>query len=303
MLGDDAMGLDAAILGFAAAGAWGISDVSATVVSRRIGSRATTGLIVPISCVLLVSVFVLAGGAPPADLRSLAGSMLLGLGGASLYFLAYAAFRAGPITIVGPILSASGGLTVLLSIIFLNERPSPLSLVCAVVATLGVVLAGVVIGGTTRVRLSGPGIAYALVALVIASAITIVASLLVREESWLTALTFARITNAAIVLAVLLILRWRRRVTAQQADGLRPKLTRQTTGLVLLISTLEIVAVACFFAGIAIGPTWLVGLTSSFGPLVVVAAGLALFRERPAPVQWAGVAMVLASAIVLSVRP
>jgi drug/metabolite transporter (DMT)-like permease len=73
--------------------------------------------------------------------------------------------------------------------------------------------------------------------------------------------------------------------------------------MLLVISTLEIVAVCCFFAGIAVGPTWLISLTSSFGPLVVVGGGLLLFRERPRRVQWAGVAMVLASAIVLSVRP
>ena len=207
-------------------------------------------------------------------------------------------------------MSAAGGVTVVLSMLLLNERPSALSLVCALVGTLGVMLAGVVLGGAARVRLSGPGIPFALAALVIAGVLPIVATLVVREEEWLTALTFARITNAAIVIAVLLVLRAARRRRAALPDPagpgdrpLRRHVNRQTVGLLLAISVLEVVAVSAFFAGIAVGPTWLVALTSSFGPLVVVAGGLLLFRERPRALQWAGVAMVLVSAIVLSVRP
>ena len=302
------MGISAAVYGLVAAAAWGFSDVSAAIVTRRIGSRTTTGIIVPLSCVLIVALFLLAGGSPPDDLGALAGSMVLGAGGASIYFLAYAAFRAGPISIVGPILSAAGGVTVVLSIVFLNERPSELSLLCALVGTLGVALAGVVLGGTARVTVSGPGIPYALMALVVAGTLPIFVSLVVREQDWLTALTFARITNAAIVIAVLFVIRTiRRRAPARPEasaeSGDRPRFGRQTVGLLLAITILEVVAITCFFAGVAVGPTWLVALTSSFGPLVVVAGGLLLFRERPRPMQWAGVAMVLVSAIVLSVRP
>jgi drug/metabolite transporter (DMT)-like permease len=301
------MSIGAGIYGLAAAVAWGFSDVSAAIVTRRIGSRTTTGIIVPISCVLLVALFVIAGGTPPQDLGALAGSIVLGTGGACIYFLAYAAFRAGPVTIVGPLLSGAGGLTVILSIVFLGERPSAFSLVAALVGSIGVVLAGIVLGGAARFRASGPGIPFALGALVIAGALPIVVSLVVRDEHWLTALTFARITNAAVVISALIVLRFfraRRRASADvpPAPAPVPRFSRQTVALLLAISALEVVAVSSFFAGVAVGPTWLVGLTSSFGPLVVVAGGLLLFHERPRPVQWAGVTMVLVSALALAVR-
>jgi hypothetical protein len=170
--------------------------------------------------VLLVSVFVLAGGAPPADLRSLAGSMLLGLGGASLYFLAYAAFRAGPIhhrRADPERLGWAHGPP-------LDHLPQRATVAAEPrvrrVATLGVVLAGVVIGGHDASPTVGAG--YRLRPRRTRHRERESPSWRAswfREESWLTALTFARITNAAIVLAVLLILRWRRRVTAPQARG------------------------------------------------------------------------------------
>src|SRR5260221_14560210 len=97
------MSIDGALYGLGAAAAWGFSDVGATIVSRRVGSTRTTGMVVGFSCLLLVIVFVVAGAPLPADRSALLGSLVLGLGGASIYFTAYAALRRGPPKIRRPV--------------------------------------------------------------------------------------------------------------------------------------------------------------------------------------------------------
>lgn len=305
------MSVEGGLLGLGAAAAWGFADVGATIASRRVGSTRTTGVIVPVSAALLIGTFLIMGAQLPADPATLLGSAALGLFGSVIYFTAFAALRAGPITLVGPILGAFGGVTVLFAILFLGEEPSPLNLLAAVGATVGVVLAGIAIGSTGRLRVLGPGVRYALIALLVASGQPIIASLVIEHAGWLPALTVARSTNAAIVVVVLFVI-GRRRQLRERARGSRDAVDptsvaltgagRRTIAILLAASAVEFIAVACFFAGLAAGPTWLVGLTSSFAPLIVIGAGLWLFRERPRPLQWAGIALVLVSTVFLASR-
>src|SRR5262249_18497292 len=135
------------------------------------------------------------------------------------YFLGYAAFRAGPVSVVAPILSASGGLTVILAMVFLGERPTPLNLLAAGVATAGVVLAAFVRhAGRSRVSFSGPGVRFALVVLVIGGIMPIISSIVIRQAGWLPALTTARVSNTIVVLAAFTLigaLRARRAVPSE----------------------------------------------------------------------------------------
>jgi drug/metabolite transporter (DMT)-like permease len=70
----------------------------------------------------------------------------------------------------------------------------------------------------------------------------------------------------------------------------------------LVLAALDVAGVSLWLAGLQVGPTWLVGLTSSFAPLVGILGGVTLFRERPRPLQWAGVAMVLGGGVLLAVN-
>jgi drug/metabolite transporter (DMT)-like permease len=326
------LNFEGGLLGLGAAAAWGIADMCATMASRRVGSVRTTAFVVPVSATILISLFLLSGAVLPPDPRVLLGSVVVGAFGSALYFIGYAAFRAGPISVVSPIFSAAGGLTVILAIVVLGERPSPLNLVAAGVATIGVILAAVVrTEGRTRPSLAGPGVRYALVVLVIGGILPIITSIVVRDAGWLPALTTARIANMAFVaLTLVAIGQFRRRRDRRGADpasavfvepGLVPiaveqpaasapdltsvpirELGRPTLGLLVAVGAIEAFALACFYAGLEIGPTWLVGLASSFGPLIVVSGGVLFLGERPRRAQWAGVTMILASVIVLAVR-
>jgi drug/metabolite transporter (DMT)-like permease len=53
---------------------------------------------------------------------------------------------------------------------------------------------------------------------------------------------------------------------------------------------LDIVGFIAFAIGLQLAPTWIVGLASSFGPVVAVIVAVALWGERLRPAQWLGLA-------------
>ena len=92
--------------------------------------------------------------------------------------------------------------------------------------------------------------------------------------------------------------RLRRAPTPASADA-RP-IDRRALGLVVAAGLLDIGGFIAFAVGLEIAPTWLIGITSSFGPVIAVTAGVLLFAERPRPVQWLGLALVAASVFLIA---
>jgi drug/metabolite transporter (DMT)-like permease len=289
--------LDGLMLGLAAALGWGLADTVATVASRRIGSlRAAAGMLLT-SVVVLALLAVLTGTALPDDPAIVA-------------------------------LSTYGGLTVVLSVLLLGESPAPGQVLGVAVATTGIVLASVTFrGGLRGARPAGPGVAFAIVALVAFAALTVTMAGPVRVAGWLPVLLLARIANTATMWTILAVSRLRPApepapapapargptpAPAPRASAGRPPVAPAGTGgrerfvdrraitLVVVIGLLDVGAFILFAIGLQVAPTWLIGISSSFGPVVAVTAGVALFDERPRPAQWLGIGLVAASVFLIA---
>jgi drug/metabolite transporter (DMT)-like permease len=288
-----------AVYGLTAALAWGLTDTTATFASRRIGSlRATAGTLLTSVGVLVV--LAVATGMPlPADRAVILTSLASGAVAAIAYLSFFTALRHGPISVVSPVVSTYGGLTVVLAVLLLGETPSAQQVMGVAVATSGVVLASITFGGGLRgARPVSRGVAYAVVALVAFAALTVVLSGPIRAAGWLPVLLLARAANAATVWLILGVLRLRAPARAGSAEG-RP-IDRRAIGLVVLAGVLDIGAFIVFAIGLEVAETWLIGITSSFGPVVAVAAGVLLFGERPRPIQWVGLALVALSVVLIA---
>ena len=199
---------------------------------------------------------------------------------------------------VSPVVATYGGLTVVLSIVLLGEAPAPAQALGVVVATTGVVLASVVFDrGLRGARPVGPGVAYAIVALVAFAGLTVALAGPIRAAGWLPVLLLARTANAGSVWLILGGSRLRRPTAPASADA-RP-IDRRALGLVIAAGLLDIGGFIAFALGLEIAPTWLIGITSSFGPVIVVSAGVLLFAERPRPVQWLGLGLVATSVFLI----
>ncbi len=134
-------------LGLTAALAWGWTDTVATVASRRSGSlRATAGAQLT-SVVVLATLMLVTGTALPDDPAVVVLSLACGMVSSVAYLAFFTALLHGPISVVSPVVSTYGGLTVVLSVLVLGEALAPGQVLGVAVATAGVVLASVVFTG------------------------------------------------------------------------------------------------------------------------------------------------------------
>ena len=292
------------LTGLAAAVSWGTLDVFSALASRRIGSlKVTTGLQLVGATLVLLLAFS-SGTTFPTDPFVIVGGMFVGLAGAGAYLAYFTGLRIGPIAVVSGVVAAYGGLTVVLAVVVRGESLTLLQAVGASSATIGVILTGVAFDGSLRgTRLASPGVGFAIIALVLFSAMSIGSDIVIDHGGWLQVLTVSRTANAILSVAILGLVMTAFRGPAEPllvgesgADG---ALDRRVIALVLLAGLLDVSGLIAFMYGLEHAPTWLVGLASSFGPAITIIAAVAFLGERLRPVQWVGLAFVLVGLIVI----
>jgi drug/metabolite transporter (DMT)-like permease len=284
------------LLGLGAALAWGLTDVAGALAGRLAGSLrvlAGTQLVGFAILVTIALIGLLAGRPAPAPEPGwLSVAAICGILAMIAYLAFFTALRIGPISIVSPTVAAYGGLTVVLAVVIRGETLAPIEIVGAIVATGGVMAVGFVVpegGRFPRVR--GPGVAFALVALVSFAVLTIILADPIRQVGWLPTMLVSRSTNVAAgltLLAIALIARPRLMdAFVRTADGTPPRV-RAAVGLMVAAGALDTAGLISFAIGLEIAPVWLVGLSSSLGPVVAVLYAVWFLEERPRPIQWAG---------------
>lgn len=292
------------LTGLGAALAWGTLDVFSALASRRVGSLlVTTGMqLVGASLIWLVALAT--GVSLPSDPAVLLGGSLVGLAGAGAYLSYFTGLRIGPISVVSGMVAAYGGLTVVLAVVFRGESLSPLQALGATTATIGVILTGVAFGGGVRgIRFAGPGVVFAVVALILFAVMTIGSDIVLERTGWVEVLLVSRSANAVISVLVLVVamtvLRGRAAplLQGEAADGGR--LDTRVVAAVVVAGVLDVVGLMSFAYGLEVAETWLVGLASSFGPAVTIVVAVVFLGERLKPIQWVGLAGVLIGMIAI----
>ena len=131
-----------------------------------------------------------------------------------------------------------------------------------------------------------------MVALVCFAILTIGLAGPIRSAGWLPVLLTARLANAATVaIVVVVVIAFRPRIALpllDRASG-RP-LGRVHLALLAAVvgGVLDIAGFVAFAVGLEQAPAWIVGLASSFGPVVSVVVAIVLWGERLQPSQWLG---------------
>jgi chloramphenicol-sensitive protein RarD len=72
-------------------------------------------------------------------------------------------------------------------------------------------------------------------------------------------------------------------------------------GTLVLAGTLDVVGLTVFAIGLETAPTWMVGLASSFGPVVPIIAAVAFLGERLKPIQWSGLVAIAIGMVAIAV--
>ena len=278
------------LAGLGAALSWGTMDVATALASRRLGSLKVTAGIQVVGAVLLVALAFGQGTSLPSDPVVLAAAGLLGIVGAAAYLSYFTGLRIGPISLVAGVVAAYGGLTVVLAVLVRGESLTSVQALGAAVATLGVVLTAVAFdGGIRGTRLAGPGVIFAVMALLLFAVMTVGLAEAIDRSGWLEVLVVSRIVNSVVsigAVVVLTSLAHPRLRAIVQVDTIA--VARTSWAIVVIAGLLDVVGLIVFAIGLEQAETWLVGLVSSFGPAFTILIAVLFLGERLRRAQWLG---------------
>ena len=275
----------------AIAGGLGAALVFATVTlcnsrsSRMIGAGPLLAWVMLIGLAITGPAVVLEGVPDGLDGESTTWLAVAGVGNVVGLLLAYAALRSGKVGVVAPLVSTQGAIAAVIAVIA-GESISPGAGIALGAIACGVFLAGVGPAGESGERHEGRATLYALGAAVAIgwSLYAIARASIELPVVW--ALLPSRVIGVAAV-TVPLALR----------SGMR--MTRKALPLVLVSGVCEVLGFALFAWGARDGIAVSAVLASQFAAVATVAAYM-LFRERLAPAQIAGVAIVVVGVGALS---
>src|SRR3990170_4482543 len=270
-------------LGLAAALSWGLADYFATLASRRAGTlRVVLGFHLVATAVL--AVLVLGTGAlADVSLGDVAPFVLLGALGWASYLAFYRALAIGPISIVSPIVSGYAAVTLVLAVLVLGERLSGLEIAAVAVAMTGVVLASSDLRRLASERMEALGVLLALATVVLIGAYVFGVAYYAEDFGWLAPIFLAR-AFATLFLAA----------TAVAAKQWRfPERSSRLPGVIVLLALVDTGGYVFFNFGSRHAETPIVAAAASPYSVVPILMGVFLLAERPARVQWVGIAFVV----------
>lgn len=282
------------LLGLLSATGGGLSNLAVAVAARRIGSIPTLAG-TQLSGLILFAAAAVVLGTTLEEVAALAVPAFAVAVVSSLTYLSFfVGLRLGPLSVVGPTVSAYGGLVVVIAVVVLGEPLRPLQATGVVLAWVGIMLAGVRRSADwSSIRLIGPGVGFAMLATVGFALNVLGLRALVAMGGWLPALLAWRAWTALITIVLLLGALMIRRSPPIAASS------RRSLHFVVAAGLADAAATIALSIGLEVSYAWLVGLVSSWGPLSGVLAGVAVFGERLTRVQAGGLTLVAASLLFL----
>ena len=298
------------VYGLIAAAGWGISSVAAAQAARRMGTLAA--LLISQATGTIVLAAVLAALHP--HLLTLANTTVLGLAGAGLFSLLgwltyYRALEHGPVGIVSGAAATYGGVTAILALIVLGEPIGRFGGIGDALAVAGVAAAAMQTTGRPQAAVTINGIPMPRqwvldgrpparnmpwgLLLAIASALTYGTGAFwlgayAASAGWLVSALTVYIVSVTVLLVALICRRQRPRY------GLTGLSWAAAAGLA------EAVALVAFARGGQAGEVAVTAAVSSTYPVIPLAVGLFLFRERLSALQVLGICVAVTGLTLVS---
>lgn len=280
--------------GLGAALCWGLADFYAALASRRVGALRVVFASHIVAMLVLTALMVALGGFAPLAWSDVVPFVGVGALGWLSYLSLYAALAIGPVAVVSPIVSGSAAVAVLLAVIIIGERLSPLATIAISVTIFGVALASAdvrqVLSGVLERKATG-GLVLALCAMVLFGAFVFSLAYYQQTLGWLVPIFLGRGFATLFLLIHLIAAR------QQPLPGRSPALLSML-GFIAVIDTGGFIL---FNLGARVGETAVVAAASSPYSLVSIIMGVIFLAERPTVVQWLGVALVILGIVGLGV--
>ena len=261
--------------------------------TRRVGVVLTSLGMQTIGLAAYAVTLAALGRWPTLELQQLPYGIALSVSGMVSLAALYRAFALGPIAVVSPVVASYAALTVVLIVVFLGER-----LTSGQAVAIGVTFVGVAVASTDirelRRTLGRPseGVRigfFATLGFAVWSAIFAVG---VRATDGLGLIVLQR-SFSVVLLTLFVVLR---------GTSLRPIAARPALALVAATGVLDTGANVLLALGIASGFATFVMTGSGAYPLIPALLAISVLRERLAPNQYVGVAVLVAGLVALGLQ-
>jgi drug/metabolite transporter (DMT)-like permease len=240
--------------------------------------------------VLYAVALVAVGRFPTLSLDQLPLALALAALGLTGLILFYKALALGPIAIVSPIGAAYVAVTVLLVVVFLGERLSPVQTLAICVTVVGIVMTGTD-GRSLAAALSRPkpGVWLAILAMIGFGGWAALMAYATREHDGLAMILMQRMLSVPITLVILVALR---RPLPARLDG-------RTIAIVLATGIFDTLANVFYVIGVQGGYASIVATGSGVYPIIPALLAITVLGERLAPNQYLGVLVLLGGLVGL----
>lgn len=198
----------------------------------------------------------------------------------------------GSVPVVSAVSSGWAAVTVILSILFLNERITTLQILSIFIIIVGVVVTSLdfkkIKSGVSK---KATGMKYALITLFGWGFFFFLDSLLVSKLDWFYAALLVNISTLFVVLIY-------GRLTKNKFTI--EKNSRSILPIIVVASTLNLIGTLAYNFGVTSNYTAIVAPLTSATPIVVILLAVFLLKEKLEPSKIIGIALVVAGAIALS---
>ncbi len=278
------------IFGLLAALGWGSADYGGAVAGRRFGSLPTVLVSQGLSALVVTAVFV-AAGHTVGELSPVGWVIgLNGVASATAYASHYKALQLGPMVVVSPVSAGYAVVGVVLSVVILHERPTPLTLLGIAVTVVGVMLASTDLAklraGTHGVP---PGLPWALLAALCFGIGGFTLGWAAQHVGALTAMWGSRVAQM-VGFGGLAVLGSRQLSEIGWNAG---------TGVAAATGLADMVGVFAFALGATRASLSIVLTASAIFPLIAVGLSIAFLHERPVTNQLVGACVAVAGLMLL----
>ena len=261
--------------------------------TRRVGVVLTSLGMQTIGLAAYAVTLAALGRWPTFELQQLPYGIALSVIGMVSLAALYRAFALGPIAVVSPVVASYAALTVVLIVVFLGER-----LTSGQAVAIGVTFVGVAVASTDirelRRTLGRPteGVRIGFVATLGFAVWSAIFAVGVRATDGLGLIVLQR-SFSVVLLTLFVVLR---------GTSLRPIAARPALALVAATGVLDTGANVLLALGIASGFATFVMTGSGAYPLIPALLAISVLRERLAPNQYVGVAVLVAGLVALGLQ-
>lgn len=275
-----------------AAVAWGIADFYVAVLGRRIGwFRTTVGMGIAAAAVATGAFFIFSPSGAISS-RDWLGMVALSMVVVPVLFTFYRALEAGPVAIVTPVVTAYAAIVVVLSLLLLKERLNAGQWLGVIGAIGGVAFASAdfrrLPHGTRRVTL---GVWLGIASMVGFGFTSFASGFFAQKYGWLMPSFFVRVMVTGMIAAL----------AAARNEWPWQRAGTKLMVVLLLVGAVEFTGFLAFARGAELGFVSIVAAASASYPLIPLIMGIVVFRERLAPNQVLGIAVVLGAVFLLAI--